>query len=438
MIPELASDLAEIDSLQHTRHMRAMKTQITDPAADQAVDRLVRYARIETTSDRHAGVIPSTPSQWNLARLLVDELKALGIRDVAIDDHCFVIARVPASPGMENKPAVGLMAHVDTASDVSGANVKPRVIKDYDGKAVELSPGWQLDPARFPELAEYAGDTIVVTDGTTLLGADDKAGVAIVMTAVSILLADQSIEHGPIIVIFTPDEETGKGMDAFPLASVKLDACYTFDGGPGGEIEAECFTAYEVKAKFAGKASHPGYARGVMANAVSMASSFVSMLPRSESPEATDGWYGYYYALEIHGNLEAANVDVLLRDFSDDGMARRQATVKAIAAAVEAQFPGGKIELDFRKQYLNMRKKLDDSPKVLELLFEATRRAGTEPHSKPIRGGTDGARLTEMGVPTPNVFAGMHNYHSRFEWASASEMALSVKTTLELVKLWAE
>lgn len=417
--------------------MKVIKSLAADPKAVEAVERLVRYAKIETTSDRHAGVIPSTQSQWNLARLLVAELKALGLDDASVDEHCFVVARVPASPGYEGKPAVGLMAHVDTASDVSGADVKPRVIKDYDGKAVELSPGWILDPARFPELAEYAGDTIVVTDGATLLGADDKAGVAIVMTALSALLSDPSIKHGPVVAIFTPDEETGKGMDAFPLSSVKLDACYTFDGGPGGEIEAECFTAYELKAKFAGKASHPGYARGVMANAVSMASSFVSMLPRSESPEATDGWYGYYYALEIHGNLEAANVDVLLRDFSDEGMARRQATAKAIAAAVEAQFPGGKVELDFRKQYLNMKKKLDESPKVLELLYEATRKAGGEPHSKPIRGGTDGARLTEMGVPTPNVFAGMHNYHSRFEWASASEMALAVKTTLELLKLWA-
>lgn len=418
--------------------MNDFKAMLSSPLAAQAVERLVRYAKIETTSDRHAGVIPSTPSQWNLARLLEGELKALGVKDVVLDDHCFLVARIPASPGFEGKPAIGLMAHVDTVSDVSGADVKPRVVARYDGKALELSPGWILDPARFPELVEYAGDTIVVTDGTTLLGADDKAGVAIVMTAVAALLADPSIKHGPLIAIFTPDEETGKGMDAFPLASVKLDACYTFDGGPGGEIEAECFTAYEVKAKFAGKASHPGYARGVMANAVSMASSFVSMLPRSESPEATDGWYGYYYALEIHGNLEAANVDVLLRDFSDEGMARRQATIKAIAAAVEAQFPGGKVELDFRKQYLNMRKKLDESPKVLELLYEATRRAGAEPHSKPIRGGTDGARLTEMGVPTPNVFAGMHNYHSRFEWASASEMSLAVKTTLELVRLWAE
>ncbi|PKL08122.1 MAG: peptidase T [Spirochaetae bacterium HGW-Spirochaetae-7] len=408
------------------------------PHTAETIERLVRYARIETTSDRHAGIIPSTPSQWNLARLLVDELSAIGIEDVKIDEHCFVVARVPATPGCENKPAVGFMAHVDTASDVSGADVKPRIVKHYDGKALQLSPGWTLDPADFAELGEYAGDTIIVTDGTTLLGADDKAGVAIVMTALGAILGDESMAHGPLYAIFTPDEETGKGMDGFPIDKVSLDACYTFDGGRGGEIESECFTAYEAKVSFAGKSSHPGYARGVMANAVAMAAGFVSMLPRSESPEATDGWYGYYYAHEIHGGLEAATLDVLLRDYTDEGMARRQATLKAIAATVESQFPGGKVTLDIRKQYLNMKRKLDESPKVLELLYEAARKAGAEPYSKPIRGGTDGARLTEMGVPTPNIFAGMHNFHGRFEWASASEMVLAVDTALELVKLWSK
>lgn len=417
--------------------MKDYNAILARPYTAEAVERLVRYARIETTSDRHAGIIPSTPSQWTLARLLVDELKAFGIEDVKIDGHCFVIARVPASPGCEKKPAIGFMAHVDTASDVSGADVKPRVVKGYDGKALQLSPGWTLDPAEFSELADYAGDTIIVTDGTTLLGADDKAGVAIVMTALGAILRDTTLAHGPLYAIFTPDEETGKGMDGFPIDKVSLDACYTFDGGRGGEIESECFTAYEAKVAFAGKSSHPGYARGVMANAVAMAASFVSMLPRSESPEATDGWYGYYYAHEIHGGLESATVDVLLRDYSDEGMARRQATVQTIAAAVEAQFPGGKVAVDIRKQYLNMKRKLDESPKVLELLYEAARKAGAEPYSKPIRGGTDGARLTEMGIPTPNIFAGMHNFHGRFEWASASEMVLGVDTAIELVRLWA-
>ncbi|HPE90027.1 MAG TPA: peptidase T [Spirochaetales bacterium] len=408
------------------------------PHTAETIERLVRYAKVETTSDRHVDVIPSTPSQWNLARLLETEIKALGVADVSVDEHCFVIARIPATPGCEKKPTIGLMAHLDTSSEVSGADVKPRVVKGYDGKALTLSPGWVLDPEEFAELRDYAGDTIVVTDGTTLLGADDKGGIAVVMTAIAAVLKDRSFAHGPIVLVFSPDEETGKGMDGFPAQAVRMDACYTFDGGKGGEIESECFTAYEAKLAFSGKSSHPGYARGVMANAVSMAASFVAMLPRSESPESTDGWFGYYYAHEIHGGLESASVDVLLRDFSDEGMARRQATVKALAAAVEAQFPGGKVAVDIRKQYLNMKKKLDASPKVLELLYEAARKAGAEPYSKPIRGGTDGARLTEMGIPTPNVFAGMHNFHGRYEWASASEMVLAVDTTLELIRLWAK
>jgi tripeptide aminopeptidase len=418
--------------------MKDYRAILARPHTAETIERLVRYARIETTSDRHADVIPSTPSQWELARLLEAELKALGIKDVSTDQHCFVIARIPASPGQEHRPSIGLMAHLDTSSDVSGANVKPRVITGYDGQPVELSPGWVLDPAQFAELKDYAGDTIIVTDGTTLLGADDKSGIAIVMTALSAILKDTSFVHGPLYAIFSPDEETGKGMDGFPVDKVKLDACYTFDGGRGGEIESECFTAYEAKVAFAGKSSHPGYARGVMANAVSMAASFVSMLPRSESPEATDGWYGYYYAHEIHGGLEAATVEVLLRDYTDEGMTRRQETLRRLAAAVEAQFPGSTATITLRKQYLNMRKKLDDSPKVLELLNTAARTAGAEPYSNPIRGGTDGARLTELGIPTPNIFAGMHNFHGRFEWASASEMVLAIDTALELVKLWAK
>jgi tripeptide aminopeptidase len=417
-----------------------MKTKaefLSRPYAAEAIERLVRYASIETTSDRHVETTPTTQTQWQLARLLVEELKGLGIKDVRLDDQCYLIATLPASPGLEKKPSIGLMAHIDTASDVSGANVKPRIIRNYDGKAVKLSEGYVLDPAEFSDLAEHAGDTIIVTDGTTLLGADDKAGVAEIMCAVHALLADPSIKHGPIEIIFTPDEETGKGMDRFPVKLIKSAACYTLDGGKAGEIEAECFNAYEVKLEFTGKVIHIGAARGKFANAVSMAASFVSMLPRSEAPESTDGWYGYYCPLEINGGLEKATLDVFLRDFSAEGMDKRIEAVKAIAKAVEAQYPLGSVKVEVIKQYLNMRQKLDEKPEVLERCLEATRKAGLEPEIRPIRGGTDGARLTELGIPTPNLFTGGYNYHSRFEWASASEMAATVDTVIELVKLWA-
>jgi tripeptide aminopeptidase len=417
--------------------MRTFAELLSLPHAPELEARFLRYAGIETTSDRHIDDIPSTKTQWNLARVLMEELSALGVADSSLDGHCYLFARLPASPGLEGAPSIGLMAHMDTASDVSGSGVRPRVIRGYDGRPIVLGESLVLDPADNPELSEHVGDSIVVTDGSTLLGADDKAGLAEVMTAAAKLLSRPEIRHGPVELIFTPDEETGKGMNLFPLERLRSKACYTVDGGKAGEIEAECFTAYSVKADFKGKAIHIGSARGKLANAVAMAGSFVSMLPRSEAPESTDGWYGYYCPLEISGSLESARVEVFLRDFSRAGMESRIAAVRAIAAAVEAQFPLGSVALTVTKQYVNMREKLDERPEVLERLLEAARRAGADPLVKPIRGGTDGARLTEMGVPTPNMFTGGYNYHSRYEWASLAEMSLAVETLIELVQLWA-
>lgn len=421
--------------------MRAYAELLSRPYAASLAERFLRYARIETTSDRHIEAIPSTKTQWDLARLLMKELSELGVADASLDEHCYLFARLPASPGLEGAPSIGLMAHMDTASDVSGASVKPRVVDNYDCTPIVLDAsdagtGLTLDPAVDTELAEHEGDSLIVTDGTTLLGADDKAGLAEIMTAAALLLSHPEIRHGPLELVFTPDEETGKGMNLFPLERLRSKVCYTVDGGKAGEIEAECFTAYEVKAAFKGKAIHIGSARGKLANAVAMAASFVSMLPRSEAPESTDGWYGYYCPLEISGTLESARVEVFLRDFSQTGMEARIAAVRAMAAAVEAQFPLGSVSLEVNKQYVNMREKLDERPEVLERLMEAARRAGLDPVVKPIRGGTDGARLTEMGVPTPNAYTGGYNYHSRLEWASLGEMVLSVQTLIELVQLW--
>lgn len=402
------------------------------------VERFVSYVRTPTTSDRHIDDIPSTPEQWVLAHTLQSELQRIGVPEVTLDDHCYLVGRLPASRGCESKPCIGFMAHLDTASDVSGTGVNPRVVEGYDGRAIQLSPEWVLDPLDHEELTAHHGDTLVVTDGTTLLGADDKAGIAEIMTAMEFLIQHPEIEHGPVEIIFTPDEETGKGMSRFPVQSLKSAACYTIDGGKSPEVEAECFTAYSVRAEFTGKAIHIGSARGKLANAASMAASFVSMLPRSESPESTDGWYGYYCPIEISGGIEHAVADVYLRDFTDEGMSRRIDVVKALARAVEGQFPLGNVHLDIKKQYLNMRHKMDERPEVLAKLVSAVTRAGAEAEITPIRGGTDGSRLTEMGIPTPNIFTGGHNAHSRFEWASVAEMALAVDTIIELVQLWSE
>lgn len=402
----------------------------------RVLPRFLRYVQMWTESDRSIPDTPSTPGQWDLAKDLVAELRSFGIKSVELTDHCYVVARIPASAGCETAPVVGFMAHMDTASDVSGKAVKPRVIAEYDGKPIPLEDGRRIDPAEYPELAARIGDTIITSDGTTLLGADDKAGVAEIMAAVEHFLAHPEINHGPLEFIFTPDEETGKGLPEFPRDLIQATACYTMDGGPQGELEAECFTAYKAEVTFTGRVIHLGSARGKMANAVAMAASFISLLPRSESPESTDGYYGYYCPLDIKGDPEKTVVEVFLRDFEQSGMDRRLAALESFARATEAQFPGGTVRVASSLQYLNMKRKLDEHPLVIELLLKAAQAAGTDAFFKPIRGGTDGSRLTQMGIPTPNVFTGGHNYHSRHEWAGLGEMIAAVQTIIELARLW--
>jgi tripeptide aminopeptidase len=402
------------------------------------VPRFMSYVRYWTTSDRHVAETPSTPGQWDLAKALVEELRGLGIKNVELTDHCYVIARLPASPGRERAPVVGFLAHMDTASDVCGQDVRAQLVENYDGNRIDLAGGYALDPKNDPKLAAGKGGSIIHTDGTTLLGADDKAGIAEIMGAAEYLLTHPETAHGPVELIFSPDEETGKGLPEFPLDTIKSAACYTVDGGSQGELEIECFNAYGVNVRFEGKVIHVGSARGVLANAALMASSFAAMLPRSESPEATDGYYGYYCPIEIKGDLERASLDLLIRDFEREGMNRRLAALDTFARAVEAQFPGGKVITEAKAQYFNMKEKIDARPEVLAKLQEAASNLGLAFHLKPIRGGTDGSRLTEMGIPTPNIFTGGHNAHSRLEWASVSEMTAACKLVIELIRLWGE
>jgi tripeptide aminopeptidase len=415
-----------------------IKEAIASPLAPKVLDRLLRYARIDSMSDRHVEAIPSTPGQMEMMDLLAAELADLGIEDVYRDPHGYIIARVPPSPGCEGATPIAFMAHVDTSEDVTAKNVNPIVTKAYSGQPIPLAEGRALDPAEYPELLGHLGDTIVSSDGRTLLGADDKAGCAEIMAAAEWMLAHPELPRGPLELVFTPDEETGRGMDLFPLDRLRAKAAYTFDGEAAAEIEAECFTAYVAHLKFAGKSIHLGKGRGSLVNAVSMAAYYVSLLPRSEAPESTDDYYGYYCPLEIKGDLEAASLEVFLRDFADAGMKRRLEALEAFASATEAAFPGGSVALEAKEQYRNMKERLDESPEVLKRLFEAARRAGLEPELKPIRGGTDGARLTQMGVPCPNVFTGGANYHSRHEWASLAGMVKAAETAIELIKLWAE
>lgn len=405
------------------------------------LDRFIRYASIDSQSNMEiadAGTLPSTETQKVFARTLVRELTEMGLHDIVLDDNYYILAHLPSSPGYENKPSFGLCAHMDTAGGVPGENVQPQIHSDYNGKKIVLKNGFSIDPSSDQDLASCLGDTIITSDGTTLLGADDKAGIAGIITMAEYLLAHPEIKHGPIEILFSPDEETGHGMDRVPLSKLQSKAFYTADGGQEGELETECFNAWKAEITFSGLAAHLGTARGKMVNAISMAAAFVSSLPAQESPEATDGYYGYFCPLDIHGSVEEASVVVFLRDFDHENMNVRLERIDAIAKGIEAQFHGGKATVTKSCQYVNMKQKLDAFPHVLGLLEKAAKNAGVVSYLKPIRGGTDGSRLTELGIPTPNLFTGGHNYHSRTEWASLSQMTQMVKTLIELAKLWGE
>ena len=330
--------------------------------AEPLLERFVRYASVGSQSNMEiadAGTFPSTESQKDMARLLEKEVRSIGLTDVTLDENFYLVARIPASSGLENKPSFGLSAHFDTASDAPADNVKPRIHRAWDGSKIALEDGFSIDPETDAELADCKGDTIITSDGTTLLGADDKAGVAGIITLADILLKHPEIKHGPIEIMFSPDEETGHGMDKVPLSSLKSKAFYTVDGGQEGELETECFNAWKVELSFTGVSAHLGSARGKMVNAVTMAAQFVAALPANESPEATDGYYGYYAPLDIRGETEKATLLVFLRDFDAASMDRRLATIDAIAKSIEARYPGGTVTVKKTCQYLNMKKKLD-------------------------------------------------------------------------------
>ena len=403
--------------------------------ADDLMSRFLRYAEVHTTSDPHVAHTPTTSTQFDLARLLVAELDELGVDGVTLTDTCTVIARVPGTaPGTP----IGFVAHLDTAPDFPGDNVQPQVHANYDGEPIRLNNELILDPNEYPMLGRYVGDTIITTDGRTLLGSDDKAGIAEIMTAVRYLLDHPQINHPDLEIAFTPDEETGRGLVSFPFADLASRYCFTVDGTDEGSIETSCFTAYRAVITFTGKPIHPGHARGKLTNAVTMASAFVSMLPRSESPEATDGEYGFYCPTEISGGLANAEVRLIVRDFRMAEVERRLEFLKSAAAAVEGAFPGGSVSISLERQYVNMAEFLRPHPHVVEAMEEAIRLTGMEPTVHSIRGGTDGARLSEQGIPTPNLFTGGQNLHGPHEWIALSAMVRAAKTVINLVQLFAE
>ncbi len=397
---------------------------------DDLLERFVRYARIHTTSDSHVDRTPSTDRQWDLAKLLVRELEEMGIEDVELTEHCNVLARIPANT--EAQPVL-FLAHLDTAPDFSGEGVNPQIHRNYDGGIIDLDGDHVLDPAENPLMNDYRGETLITTDGSTLLGADDKAGVAEIMTAARYLMEHPDMPRGEVEIVFTPDEEIGRGTVQFPRDLVRSKFGYTLDGDSEGSYNAQCFNAWSIGIEFTGVMIHPGYARGELANAITMAATYLSMLPRNESPEATDDEYGFYAPKEIHGNMEKASLGIFIRDFDRAEIDRRLAYLEQLAKTVEMQFPGSRVEFNSTQMYLNLKPFLDQKPEILETLEQAIRDTGMEPVQKNIRGGTDGARLTEMGLPTPNIFAGGMNFHSRYEWVALRAMVRASKVVLNIV-----
>jgi len=403
------------------------------------LDRFLRYVRYDTQSDETSPTFPSTDKQLVLLRALADELRLLGLADAAIDSYGYVTATVPATTSNAAVPAIGFVSHVDTSPEVSGANVRPIVHRRYDGRDLVLpdDPSAILRPSECAPLADRIGDDIVTASGTTLLGADNKAGVAEIVTAAEYLLAHPEIAHGPIKIAFTPDEEIGRGTKFFDVATFGAKYAYTMDGSTRGDLEFESFSANAMTLTFVGFNTHPGYAKDRLVNAIKVAAAFICRLPRDMAPETTDGYEGFVHPYVLQGGGETTSVRLIIRDFKTAALKEKALMLERLAHATAAEY-GARVEIAIEEQYRNMREVLDKHPQVVDHAREAIRRAGMIVREEPIRGGTDGSKLSFMGLPTPNIFAGEHNFHSRLEWVSVQDMEKAVEVIVHLCQVWEE
>ena len=401
------------------------------------LERFLRYVRIDTTSDQDSTTYPSTAKQRDLGEVLEGELRELGLDDVELTQHGYVFATVPGGAG----PTVGLIAHMDTSQDESGANVEPQVVESWDGSDIVLpgDPDKVLRASENPILAARVGHDIVTTDGTTLLGADDKAGVAEIMGAVAYLVAHPEIEHAPLRIGFTVDEEVGRGVDHFDIDAFGADFAYTLDGAEVGRIDDETFSASEVRIRIEGLSVHPGTSKGKMVNAIKLGAQLIDRLPRDDrSPETTDGRQGFIHPHRFTGTTAEAELRFIARDFDAAKLEEHEQLLRKLADDVAAEEPRARVSVTVEEQYRNMKEFLDQDPRVTEAADEAARRCGLDPWREPIRGGTDGSMLSARGLLTPNIFTGGQQFHSVLEWASVQDMALSAATIVELAKVWAE
>lgn len=405
----------------------------------ELIRRFTTYVKMDTQSDENSNTTPTTPGQLELGKRLVEELKEIGLKDVSMDENGYVMATLPANTDKE-VPTIGFLAHMDTATDFTGKNVNPQIIENFDGNDITLNEEQNivLSAKVFPELPSYKGHTLITTDGTTLLGADDKAGIAEIMTAMNYLINHTEIEHGTIRVAFTPDEEIGRGPHKFDVERFNASYAYTVDGGPLGELQYESFNAAAAKIVFKGKNVHPGTAKNKMVNSGKMAAKFIQQLPEKEAPEYTEGYEGFYHLISIQGDVEETEVYYIIRDHDRDQFEQRKATVKAIVQKMQEEYGEENIELNMKDQYYNMREKIEPVMEIVDIAKEAMENLDIEPIIEPVRGGTDGSQLSYMGLPTPNIFTGGENFHGKYEYISVDNMVKATKVIIEICKLFAE
>ncbi|WP_339889439.1 peptidase T [uncultured Flavobacterium sp.] len=407
------------------------------------IDRFISYVTIDTESDPNSDTTPSTAKQWDLANKLVDELKAMGMQDVTIDENAYIMATLPSNVEHE-VPTIGFVSHFDTTPDFTGANVNPQIIENYDGKDIVLNAEQNiiLSPSYFEDLLLYKGQTLITTDGTTLLGADDKAGITEIMTAMEHLINYPEIKHGKVRVGFTPDEEIGRGAHKFDVAKFGAEWAYTMDGSQIGELEYENFNAAGAKVTFKGKSVHPGYAKGKMINSMLLASQFIAKLPENEVPERTTDYEGFFHVHHLNGSLEESSVELIIRDHDKEKFEARKKMIYAIADEFNAsylkQFGENICEVVIKDQYYNMKEKVTPVFHIVEIAEKAMKELGIEPLIKPIRGGTDGSQLSYKGLPCPNIFAGGHNFHGKYEYVPVESMVKATEVIVKIVELTAK
>ncbi|WP_419893381.1 peptidase T [Oceanobacillus kimchii] len=403
----------------------------------QLINRLITYAKIDTQSDDQSSTTPSTPGQWDLIHYLQNELKEIGMQEIEVDEYGYLMATLPVNTN-NDIPTIGFLAHVDTATDFTGKNVNPQII-DYNGGDIVLNETLQviLSTKEFPELLTYKGHTLITTDGTTLLGADNKAGIAEIMTAMQYLIQHPEIEHGTIRVAFTPDEEIGRGPHKFDVTRFNAKYAYTIDGGPLGELQYESFNA-AARITFTGNSVHPGTAKNKMINSGKVAAEFISKFPDQDSPEHTEGYEGFYHLISIEGDVEKTKVYYIIRDHDRNKFESRKATLQKFATDLQRKYGENAIQVEMEDQYYNMREKIEPVKEIVDIASEAMKQLDIDPIIQPVRGGTDGSQLSYMGLPTPNIFTGGENFHGKYEYISVQNMEKSTKTIIGIAKLFAE